>query len=64
MKKNAMLRAVFAVLVVAPLGAAACFGPTLNGRSDMAPNSITRPAGPYDNTTNSLGGRFVGGGSA
>ena len=64
MNNNAMMRAVFAVLVVAPVGLAACSGPTLNGRSDMAPNGMARPMGPYDNTANSLGGRFTGGGGS
>jgi hypothetical protein len=51
----------------AALGLAACAGPTLNGQSDMArafPGSphVVRQTGPYDNTANSLGGGFVGGG--
>jgi hypothetical protein len=49
------------------LGLAACAGPTLNGQSDTSqafPGSphVARQAGPFDNTANSLGGRYVGGG--
>jgi hypothetical protein len=50
---------------VATLSLAACSGPTLNGQSDTAqllpgePHVVT-PIGPYDNTANSLGGRFAG----
>jgi hypothetical protein len=49
----------------AALSLAACSGPTINGRSDTAqllpgePHVVT-PTGPYDNTANSLGGRFAG----
>jgi hypothetical protein len=49
----------------ATLSLAACSGPTLNGQSDTAqfllgePHVVT-PIGPYDNTANSLGGRFAG----
>jgi hypothetical protein len=57
--KNLILAAV------ATLSLAACSGPTLNGQSDTAqflpgePHVVT-PIGPYDNTANSLGGRFAG----
>jgi ABC-type glycerol-3-phosphate transport system substrate-binding protein len=49
------------------LGLAACSGPTLNGQSDSAqlfPGEphVTHPTGPYDNTVNSLGGRYNGSG--
>jgi hypothetical protein len=52
---------------LAALGLAACSGPTLNGQSDTAqafPGAphVMQPTGPYDNTQNSLGGRYVGGG--
>jgi hypothetical protein len=46
---------------------AACSGPTINGQNDTSlwlpgePHLAT-PTGPYDNTANSLGGRYVGGG--
>ena len=55
------------LITLAALGLAACTGPTLNGSSDAAqlfPGAphVTRPTGPYDNTPNSLGGRYVGGG--
>jgi hypothetical protein len=48
-------------------GLAACSVPTLNGRGDTAEllsgqPQATYPIGPYDNTTNSIGGRYVGGG--
>jgi hypothetical protein len=48
-------------------GLAACSVPTLNGRSDTAQllsgdQQGTYRAGPYDNTANSAGGRYVGGG--
>jgi hypothetical protein len=52
---------------LAALSLAACSGPTINGASDTAqrlpgaPHVVT-PTGPYDNTANSLGGGFVGGG--
>jgi hypothetical protein len=65
MNTNAVTRAAFAALVLTILGLAACSGPTLNGPSDAAqifPGGMARPMGPYDNTANSLGGRFVGGG--
>ena len=65
MSTNAMMRAAYAALVLTTLGLAGCSGPTLNGPSDAAqifPGGMTRPTGPYDNTANSLGGRFVGGG--
>jgi hypothetical protein len=52
---------------IAALGLAACTGPTVNGPNDtvqLLPGEprVTHPAGPYDNTVNSLGGRYVGGG--
>ena len=65
MNTNAMMRAAFAALVLTTLGLAACSDPALNGPSDAAqifPGGMARPMGPYDNTANSLGGRFVGGG--
>jgi ABC-type glycerol-3-phosphate transport system substrate-binding protein len=51
---------------VAALGLAACSGPMVNGSSDAPrlpgePHVMT-PMVPYDNTANSLGGRYVGGG--
>ena len=67
MNTNAMIRAAFAALVLTTIGLAACSGPTLNGPSDAAqifPGGMARPMGPYDNTANSLGGRFVGGGGS
>ena len=54
---------ILAALTV--LSLAACSGPTINGSSDTAqllpgaPHVVT-PVGPYDNTANSLGGRFAG----
>jgi hypothetical protein len=65
MNTNAMTRAAFAALVLTTLGLAACSGPTLNGPSDAAqifPGGIARPTAPYDNTANSLGGGWAGGG--
>jgi hypothetical protein len=55
------------LITLAALGLAACTGPTLNGNSDAAqifPGEphVTHPTGPYDNTPNSLGGRYVGSG--
>jgi hypothetical protein len=54
------------LMTLAAVCLAACAGPTLNGQSDMAqlPGEphVTQPTGPYDNTVNSLGGRYVGGG--
>jgi hypothetical protein len=50
---------------LATLNLAACSGPTINGGNDTAqlfpgePHVMT-PTGPYDNTANSLGGRFAG----
>jgi hypothetical protein len=50
---------------VTALSLAACSGPAVNGQSDTAqlfpgePHVVT-PTGPYDNTANSLGGRFAG----
>jgi hypothetical protein len=58
-----MKKMIFAALTV--LSLAACSGPTINGPSDAAqllpgePHVVT-PTGPYDNTANSLGGRFAG----
>jgi hypothetical protein len=54
---------IFAALTV--LSLAACSGPTINGPSDTAqllPGEphVVHPTGPYDNTANSLGGRFAG----
>ena len=65
MKTNTVIRTAFAALTLTTLGLAACSGPTLNGRSDsvqLLPGepSVGRPIGPYDNTANSLGGRFAG----
>ena len=54
---------ILAALTV--LSLAACSGPTINGQNDTAqlfsgePHVVT-PTGPYDNTANSLGGRFAG----
>jgi hypothetical protein len=62
---NAMMRAAFAALVLTALGLSACSGSMINGPGDSAqvfPGGMARPMGPYDNTANSLGGRFVGGG--
>lgn len=55
------------LITLAALSLAACAGPTVNGSSDAAqilPGEphVTTPTGPYDNTPNSLGGRYVGGG--
>jgi hypothetical protein len=53
------------LVTFAALSLAACSGPTVNGASDTAqllpgePHVVT-PTGPYDNTANSLGGRFAG----
>ena len=53
------------LIAATALGLAACSGPTLNGQSDVAqalpgqPHVMT-PTGPYDNTANSLSGRFAG----
>jgi hypothetical protein len=49
------------------LGLADCSGPRLNGMNDAAQIfssdiPMARPTGPYDNTANSLGGRYVGSG--
>jgi hypothetical protein len=49
------------------VGLAACSAPTLNGRSDTVQllsggPQMAYPPGPYDNTANSVGGRYVGGG--
>jgi hypothetical protein len=65
MKTNTMIRTAFAGLVLTTLGLAACSGPTLIGRSDsvqLLPGEpyVSRQVGPYDNTANSLGGRFAG----
>ena len=62
---NVMMRAAIAALALTTFGLAACSDPTLNAPSDAAqifPGGMARPTGPYDNTANSLGGRFVGGG--
>jgi hypothetical protein len=53
------------LIAATALGLAACAGPTLNGQSDMAQTApgqphVMTPMGPYDNTANSLGGRFAG----
>ena len=54
---------ILAALTV--LSLAACSGPTVNGPNDTAgflpgePHVVT-PTGPYNNTANSLGGRFAG----
>jgi hypothetical protein len=56
------------VLVVsAAIGLAACSGQVKGGSSDVATTlpgtpHVTHPTGPYDNTANSLGGPWVGGG--
>jgi hypothetical protein len=55
------------LITLAALSLAACAGPRLNGSSDAAqifPGEphVARPTGPYDNTPNSLGGRYVGSG--
>jgi hypothetical protein len=60
-----MKSVILAALTV--LSLAACSGPTINGPNDTAqlfPGEphVVHPTGPYDNTANSLGGRFVGGG--
>jgi hypothetical protein len=52
---------------LATFGLAACAGPTITGSSDTAQifpgqSQMAHPTGPYDNTMNSLGGRYVGGG--
>jgi hypothetical protein len=61
MNTNTMMRVAFTALVLTTLGLTACSDPTLNGPSDTA-QIFHRPTGPYDNTANSLGGRYVGGG--
>jgi hypothetical protein len=64
MNTNAMVRAAFAALVLTTIGLAACSGQTLNGPSNAAqifPAGMARQMGPYDNTANSLGGRYVAG---
>jgi hypothetical protein len=53
------------LIAVTAISLAACAS-TLNGQSDMAQTvpgeaHVTRQTGPFDNTANSLGGRFVGG---
>jgi hypothetical protein len=56
---------ILAALTV--LSLAACSGPTINGPSDTVqwlpgePHVVT-PTGPYNNTANSLGGDWAGGG--
>jgi hypothetical protein len=55
------------LIAVTAISLAACAAPTLNGQSDMAQTlsgqpQVKTPTGPYDNTANSLGGRYVGGG--
>jgi hypothetical protein len=55
------------LVALATLSLAACSGPAINGASDtvqLLPGEphVTTPTGPYDNTANSLGGGFVGGG--
>jgi hypothetical protein len=66
MGTNMMMRNVFTLLVLAAVGLAACSGPALSGRSDSAQvsssNGMPLPGVGFDNTANSLGGRFVGGG--
>ena len=67
MNTNAMMRAAFTALVLTALGLAAYSDPTVNGPGDAAqifPGGMARPTGPSDNTANSLGGRFVGGGGS
>jgi hypothetical protein len=57
----------FTAPVLTTLGLAACSDPTVNGPGDAAqifPSGMARPTGSYDNTTNSLGARFVGGSSS
>jgi hypothetical protein len=54
------------LIAVTAISLAACAS-TLNGQSDMAQTipgepHVQTPTGPYDNTANSLGGRYVGGG--
>jgi hypothetical protein len=64
MNTNAMMRAALAALVLTTIGLAACSGQTLNGPSKAEqtfPAGMARPMGPYDNTANSLGGRYVAG---
>jgi hypothetical protein len=55
------------LIALTAISLAACAAPTLNGQSDMAQTlpgqpHVTRSMGPFDNTANSLGGRYVGGG--
>jgi hypothetical protein len=55
------------LIAVTAISLAACAAPTLNGQSDTAqafPGTphVVRQSGPFDNTANSLGGRYVGGG--
>jgi hypothetical protein len=55
------------LIVAATLSLAACAGPSVNGSSDSTQSVLggshaTAHTGPYDNTANSLGGRYVGGG--
>jgi hypothetical protein len=52
---------------LAALGLAACGGPVLDDKGEVVrafPGApyVVHPTGPYDNTPNSLGGGFVGGG--
>ena len=60
-----MKRMILAALTVLTL--ATCSGPTINRQNDISlwlpgnPHLVT-PAGPYNNTANTLGGRNVGGG--
>jgi hypothetical protein len=54
------------LLAVTAISLAACAPPTLNGANDAQgfsgePHAMA-PTGPYDNTANSLGGRYIGGG--
>jgi hypothetical protein len=65
MSTNAM--PPFTGLVLTTLGLAAGSDPTVSGPGDAAqifPSGVARPTGPFDNTANSLGARFVGGGSS
>jgi hypothetical protein len=52
------------LIAAAAISLAACAGPTLNGQSDAAMSAphMAMPTGPYDNTANSLGGRYIAGG--
>jgi hypothetical protein len=54
-----MKKIFLAALTVLSLGAGVASAQSL---SHSAPSQATSHQGPYDNTANSLGGRYVGGG--